>query len=91
MNRELTFKIKILNDQFPRISEVRLYYFSVNNCKTAEQIFLKQPLSAKKAAAVSSQECEAKIFLQKNFLALDLLNQRQLKRLTRVALEILFG
>lgn len=39
--------------------------------KTAEQIFLKQPLGAKKAAAEISQECEAKIFLQKNFLALD--------------------
>lgn len=46
------------------------YHFA-NNCKTAEQIFLKQPLGAKKAAAEISQECEAKIFLQKNFLALD--------------------
>lgn len=48
-----------------------LLYHSANNCKTAEQIFLKQPLGAKKAAAEISQECEAKIFLQKNFLALD--------------------
>lgn len=46
-------------------------YHSANNYKTAEQIFLKQPLGAKKAAAEISQECEAKIFLQKNFLALD--------------------